>query len=150
MSSTQNYITKEQLLSTSYAMIALTSIVALARIGVQVIRARKMMVEDYLIFLAFIMHIAMSALYIAVAPALYRISDAMAGKIPMYAEMMDDSMFLVKIFFTNTMIFWLVLWTVKFSLLSLYRRLAIGLDKTYVYIWWGILAFCVLVSTIVA
>lgn len=123
-------------------MIAITSIVALTRVGIQVLRARKMMVEDYLIFFAFILYIAMTALYIAVTPALYRISDAMAGKIPMYAEMMDDSLFLVKIFFANTMIFWIVLWTVKFSLLALYRRLTIGLHKTYMYVWWGIFTFC--------
>jgi hypothetical protein len=146
MSSTQNYVSKEQLLSTSYAMIALTSIVALSRVGIQVFRARKMMLEDYLIFFAYILFITMTAMYIAVTPALYRISDVTSGKAPFYPKLLDDSLFLIKVFFANTMIFWFVLWTVKFSLLALYRRLTIGLNKTYMMVWWGIVSFCVIVS----
>lgn len=145
MSSTQNYVTRSQLLSTSYAMIALTSAFVLARIAVQFLRPKKLAPEDYLIYLAYIFYLAMSVLYIVVTPPMYRISDFTSGKSPMYPQLLDDSMLIIKVFFANTTIFWCVLWTVKFSLLALYKRLFVGLHSVYIKIWWGVVCFCVLV-----
>lgn len=146
MSSTQNYVTKQQLLSTSYAMIALTSLFALVRIGIQTTRPKKLVAEDYLMYLAFAFYIAMAVMYIVVTPAMFRISGVMSGASPPYATLLDDSLFIIKIFFANTMMFWLVLWTVKFSLLTLYRRLMLGLSSVYMKLWWAVFGFCVLVS----
>ncbi|KAF1962118.1 hypothetical protein CC80DRAFT_531090 [Byssothecium circinans] len=61
-----------------------------------------------------------------------------------YTTMMDDALFLRNILFANSMMFWFVLWTVKFSLLALYRRLVVGLGAAYVRLWRIVLVFCVL------
>jgi ABC-type Mn2+/Zn2+ transport system permease subunit len=71
MSSTQNYVTRSQLLSTTYAMMALTSIFVLARIALQTLRQKKLAPEDYLIYLAYVFYMAMSVLYIVVTPPMY-------------------------------------------------------------------------------
>jgi magnesium-transporting ATPase (P-type) len=145
MSSTQNYVTSSHLLSTSYAMMALTSMFVLARIAVQILHPKKLAPEDYLIYLAYVLYVVMSVLYILVTPPMYRLSDFISGKSPVYPLLMDDSMFIIKAFFANTMIFWCVLWMVKFSLLALYKRLLVGLHIVYIKIWWGVVCFCVLV-----
>lgn len=147
MSSTQNYVSKQQLLNTSYGMIALTSAFVLARVAIQVSRPKKLGVEDYLVYVSYAFYLAMSILYIVVTPPLFKISDVTSGKAPPYPTILDDTLFLIKVFFANTTIFWLVLWTVKFSLLALYRRLMVGLKSTYIMLWWAVFAFCVLVST---
>lgn len=145
--STRNYVTQEQLLNTSYAMIALTSVFAIARVATRVLRPKKLATEDYLVFLSFVLFIAMSTMYIVVTPAMFRISAVTSGAVPPYATMLVDALFIIKIFFANTMIFWFLLWTVKFSLLALYKRLMVGVDnKIYIKIWWGVLVFCILVS----
>ncbi|KAF2201916.1 hypothetical protein GQ43DRAFT_337939, partial [Delitschia confertaspora ATCC 74209] len=140
----QNYITESQLLSTSYAMIGLTSTVALFRIGIQIARRKSARMEDYLILLAYILFLVLSAMYIIVTPALYRMTGATTGHAPLYPTLMDDALFVIQVFFTTSMLFWCVLWTVKFSLLALYRRLTIGLHNSYTTVWWGIFGFCVL------
>ncbi|KAF2473677.1 uncharacterized protein BDR25DRAFT_386509 [Lindgomyces ingoldianus] len=143
MSATQNYVTKEQFLSTSYAMIALTSIFAIARIAIRVTRPKALVTEDYLVFIAYILFIAMSILYIVVAPTLFRMSEIVSGEATPDVTMIKDDIFIIKVFFANAMIFWIVLWTVKFSLLALSRRLMMGLNSVYMRLWWGVFGFCV-------
>ncbi|ORY16878.1 hypothetical protein BCR34DRAFT_635246 [Clohesyomyces aquaticus] len=146
MSSTTNYITKEQLLSTTYAMVAITSAFAVARVAVRIARPKAMAIEDWLVLLAYVFFLTMSILYIVVTPTMFRLSGVMAGTVPPYATILEDSLFIIRIFFANTMIFWIVLWAVKFSLLALYRRLMVGLNNLYMMLWWGVLGFCVVAS----
>ena len=144
--STRNYVTQAQLLSTTYAVIVITSLVAIARVVTRVLRPKAWGAEDILVYLAFVFYIAMSVMYIVVTPAMFRVADVTNGAIPPYATLLDDALFLTEIFFANTMIFWFVLWSVKFSLLALYKRLMDGLHNVYVKVWWAVLVFCVLVS----
>ncbi|KAF2867042.1 hypothetical protein BDV95DRAFT_446823, partial [Massariosphaeria phaeospora] len=143
MSSTENYVTQASLLDTTYAMIALTSTFMVARISIQVLHPKKLAAEDYLIYLAYILYIIMAVLYILVTPTIYKTSAVTAGRIPPYATIMADYLFIIKIFFVNTEVFWLVLWSVKFSLLAFYRRLLAGLHTVYIKLWWGVLVFCI-------
>jgi hypothetical protein len=147
--STRNYVTQEQLLNTSYAMIALTSAFAIARVAIRVVRPKKLAIEDLLVFLSFIFFIAMSVLYIVATPAIFKISQVTTGAVPAYALLLEDARFVTKIFFANAIIFWFLLWTVKFSLLALYKRLFVGVENLmYIKVWWGVLVFCILVSLI--
>ncbi|KAF2713428.1 hypothetical protein K504DRAFT_487837 [Pleomassaria siparia CBS 279.74] len=142
--STTNYVTQGQLLHTTYAMIALTSVFVVARVVTRFLRPRRLIVEDVLVTLSFVFFIAMSVLYIVVTPAIFRISVALTDPALQYATMLDDALFVTQIFFANTMIFWFVLWSVKFSLLALYKRLLNGVgNKTYAGVWWGVFVFCV-------
>ena len=68
------------------------------------------MAEDYIIAFAYALFLATTILYIVVTPTMYRISDVISGKVPPYAELLDDSLFLIKVFFANTMLFWFTLW----------------------------------------
>lgn len=110
MSSSQNYVTQDMLLRTAYAMIAVTSSVFLARAATRIWRPKPLMAEDYILAFAFLLFLATTILYIIVSPVMYKISDVMLGKAPPYAEMLDDSLFMIKIFFANTMLFWFTLW----------------------------------------
>ncbi|KAF2643779.1 hypothetical protein P280DRAFT_444904 [Massarina eburnea CBS 473.64] len=142
--STRTYVTATQLLNTSYGMMAITTAVVLARVAVQSTRKMRMALEDYLVYLAYTMYLSMSVMYIVVTPAMFRVTAAAKGLVPSYATLMDDALFLTRIFFTNSMIFWFVLWTIKFSLLALYRRLMVGLSVGYVRLWWAVFGFCAL------
>ncbi|EQL31216.1 hypothetical protein BDFG_06391 [Blastomyces dermatitidis ATCC 26199] len=62
---------------------------------------------------------------------------------PAYAEFVDDVLFIKKIFFCTTLLLWVSLWSVKFSLLVLYRRLLSRL-KTEIRLWWAVLIFTAL------
>jgi hypothetical protein len=142
---TKTYVTEHQLLNTSYALIAVTSVFAIARLTTRVLHAKAWVVEDYLVYLAFAFYIAMSVLYIVVTPAMFRLAKVTSGTIPPYPTLITDALFITKIFFANSMVFWFVLWSIKFSLLALYRRLMVGLHNAYMKAWWGVFVFCALV-----
>ncbi|ETN43879.1 uncharacterized protein HMPREF1541_11010 [Cyphellophora europaea CBS 101466] len=143
MSSSQNYVTSGLLLRTAYAMIATTTLVFVGRAATRIWRPKRIMAEDYILLLAYLFFLSTTILYIVVTPTMYRVSDVVAGKIPPYAELADDSLFMIKIFFANSMMFWFTLWSVKFAFLALYYRLMTGI-KRYMQLWWGVLAFSVL------
>ena len=73
------------------------------------------MAEDYILLLAYLLFLTTTILYIVVTPTMYRVSDVVTGKTPPYAEMLEDSLFMIKIFFANTMLFWFTLWSVPFT-----------------------------------
>lgn len=113
MSSSENYVTEGMLLRTAYAMIAVTSAVFLLRAAARIWRPKRIGAEDYILLLAYLLFLTTAILYVVVTPAMYRVTNAITGKTPMYATILEDSMLLIKIFFANTMIFWFTLWYVS-------------------------------------
>ncbi|KAL8772551.1 MAG: hypothetical protein Q9209_002212 [Squamulea sp. 1 TL-2023] len=77
--------------------------------------------------------------YICVTDAVYRIAEVANQKKPSYPKIKEDSSFLLKIFFPNTLLLWTTLWLVKFALLLQCRRL-IDRRPNYIIIWWIIVA----------
>lgn len=66
-------------------------------------------------------------------------------EIPPYPTMMEDAALMLRLITAGQMCFYTLLFSVKMSLLTLYRKLLAGLPSLYQKIWWGIVAFCVLV-----
>lgn len=60
--------------------------------------------------------------------------------------MMEDAALMLRLITAAQMCFYTLLFAVKISLLCLYRKLLAGLPGVYRKVWWGIVAFCVLVS----
>ena len=98
-------------------------------------------------FLAYGFFLSMTISYIVIIPPLYRVTEVSEGLVKPYPEILSDSLTIIKVFFTNSMLLWFTLWSVKFSVLFLYRRLMIGLPKYLVW-WWAVLAFCVVVRIV--
>ncbi|KAL8910196.1 MAG: hypothetical protein Q9171_004494 [Xanthocarpia ochracea] len=82
----------------------------------------------------------MSIGYICVTDTVYRISDVGNKVRPPYPAFQDDTVFLLKIFFPNTLLLWTTLWLVKFALLLQCHRL-IDRRPHYLATWWIIVAF---------
>lgn len=141
--SAQLLVSEQQVLSTSYATIAVATAFTIARIAVRLTQQkREFQIEDGMCLFSWVSFIVMAVLYIDVTPALYRVDTAISTG-QLYPDILKDSLLVVKIFFANTMIFWVVLWSVKLSLLFLYRRLFVGLPDQMKY-WWAVLIFTVL------
>ena len=144
-SSSQNYVTEKQLVGAGWAMMIVTSVVFAARTLIRVRQPKKIQADDFILLLAYLCFLTLTILYIVLAPTMYRVTDATTGKTPLYPELLSDSLFMIEIFFANTMIFWFTLYAVKFSFLALYRRLMAGI-KVYMQLWWAVVIFCVVVS----
>lgn len=147
MASTHSYVSQGTLQQTGYAMVALTSAFVVARVAIQVGRRRRLEVPDCLIYSSYMCYLAVCGLYLYMAPRLYRFDDVLAGKAAPWSTMQRDVVVLYNSLFVNTLLFWTCLWCAKLSLLVLYRKLMTGLPYVYMRLWWGIVVFCVLVSS---
>lgn len=129
-------------------MLAMTSTVFIARIGVQVWRRKPIEVQDILLYIAFAAYLAFTILYIVITPIFFKLQALQAGRIAPWPTMMEDIIFAAKVMWQSGMEYWTCLWFVKFSLLALYKKLLSGMPKKYLWIWWFTLIFCIVVSNI--
>lgn len=146
MASTHAYVSLGTLQRTGYALVAITTAFVIARAGIQLGRRKRLEVPDCLLYTSYIFYAAVCALYLIMAPRLFRFNGVMAGTAEPWSTMQRDVVVLYNSLFVNTLLFWTCLWCAKLSLLVLYRKLMAGLPYFYMRIWWGVVAFCVLVS----
>jgi hypothetical protein len=99
--------------------------------------------EDYICWFGLTCFVTMCSLYLTILAPLYTSQAVAAGLIPPPANILDQVRFLMGRFYAIQLLFWLTLWSVKFSLLFMFRRLVIGLP-TYGKIWMGIVIFTAL------
>ncbi|KAF3388275.1 hypothetical protein DPV78_012285 [Talaromyces pinophilus] len=136
-------VSKDQVLSTGYSTIAITTVFTIARFAVRWTQQKgELQIEDGICLFSWVSFLVMAILYIVVTPALYRVDTAVSTG-QFYPELLKDSLYVTEIFFANTIIFWIVLWSVKLSLLFLYRRLFVGLPDQMKW-WWAVLIFTLL------
>jgi hypothetical protein len=136
----------ETIKGTGIALIVLTSLVVVARFAGTIRRFKDIKPEDYLLLVAYLFFLELTILYIYIAPAIFRLASLEAGLIQPYPTVLEDSKQLQIVFFVTTSSLWLCLWMVKFSLLSMYKRLLVG--KTYIIVWWIITVSCALVCNL--
>jgi hypothetical protein len=141
-------ISERRFIEVSYVMVVIASIFVLARIGIQLWKRKTIQLQDCLIYFAFICFLTMSICYLIVVPKIYRIGRATLGVINPWPTMMDDIIIYIRMMFVTTTLFWIVLWSVKLSLLALYKKLMEGLPTVYMRLWWALFIFCLVVSVI--
>lgn len=148
MSSHTDAFTPTAVHGVAYSMLAVTGSVMVARIVLQFQRAKWPTLSDSFVFLGFAFHIAMCGVYVVAVPLMKRVYLVLDDKGPAYPGFDNERIAMAKIFFAAPAMFFMILWSIKFSLLFLYRRLLTGVNKYYTLIWWVILVLCVLVSII--
>ena len=130
-----------------YASISIVSVVMVARILLQYLRPRKVAAEDCCMFFAYVLFLAQCVLYIVLSPIRVKMQEVKNGEISPYLELPFHAYLIGRLIFPALMFFWAILWTVKFGLLLLYRKLIAGLPGVYDRIWWFIVIFCGIVSS---
>lgn len=99
--------------------------------------------EDYLCWFGLACFVTMCSLYLTILRPLYTSQAVAAGLIPPPDDILDQVRFLMGRFYAIQLLFWLTLWSVKFSLLWMFRRLVDGLPK-YKKFWLAIVIFTAL------
>jgi hypothetical protein len=146
MSSRTNGFALHTVVRVAYSVLGLTSLVVLARVGLNILSPRHLTASDYLVFVAFVVYIAMCVLYILVSPYMRRVYAVVNGDTAPYETLAEDAIIMSKMFFAAHCMFWATPWLTRFSLLLLYRRLLVGVHKGFTIVWWAIVAICLLVS----
>jgi hypothetical protein len=141
-------ISQQQFVQITCALIIFTTIFVLARAIVQLFKRRTMEVQDYIIYAAYMLFLVMTICYLIMAPKIYKIADLTNGLIPPWEGVQDDIIFYMRMMLVTTSLFWIALWSVKLSLLALYKKLMIGLPLIYIRLWWAVLSFCLVVGNL--
>jgi hypothetical protein len=145
MSSKTNGFSQGTVLQVAYSVLTLTSCVVLARTGLGFLRPRPLTASDAFVIFAFACYATMCALYISLSPLMQRLYDVSNGRSPRYPELAAENTRMTKMLFAAFCLFWMTLWSIKFSLLFLYRKLLVGLARRYTIIWWAIAGICIVV-----
>ena len=141
-----NPFSQKTVLTVAYGAIAVVSVVMIARTVLYFMKPKKLRAGDYLVFLSYAFFISQCTLYIIIAPLSDRVTAVQEGKAPYYPELIAEGFLLGRLYFPALIIFWVILWLVKFGLLLFYRKLMLGLPGVYDKIWWSIVTFCAIVS----
>jgi hypothetical protein len=126
-----SYVTPRSLRATGFTMIVITTIIAGARLVSVIVRPKKAGWDDFWLLVAYICFLTVSILYIIVIPTMFRLEFLAAGKIEVYPTVLDDSLFIQKIFFVTTSGLWFTLWSIKFSLSEYPSKLTSGIERQH-------------------
>ncbi|KAH7016580.1 uncharacterized protein B0I36DRAFT_332652 [Microdochium trichocladiopsis] len=129
--------------STGIAMIVLTTLVAIARAAVTFIQHRNVTGEDLWLLASYSFFLVVSILYLYIVPAFFRLTDLAVGAIEPYPTAGDDAVFIQKGLFVASASLWFCLWSAKFSLLFMYKKLVDKLPL-YLKLWWALAIFSAL------
>jgi hypothetical protein len=146
LSTYREIIPEQEFAEVAWSMIILASTFVLVRLGIQIWRRKMLDVQDYLVYFAFACFLAMSVCYFIAIPTAYRLGDASVGLVKPWPTMVDDQISTVRLMFVTTALFWVSLWSVKLSLLALYKKLIQGQPAKYARFWWALLVLCLVVS----
>ncbi|KAL2202670.1 hypothetical protein CC79DRAFT_1372833 [Sarocladium strictum] len=125
-------------------MILLASTIFLARLYLGIIKRRVFAYEDFWLVLAYVFFLTTSSLYLYLAPYIFKLQHLGEGRIPPYETFLDDVLLCRSVFFFTTIGLSACLYSVKASLLSLYKRLLQGGAMMFVVLWWVVVAVCFL------
>jgi hypothetical protein len=140
-------ISESQLSGVVYSMTALASVFILARSGLQIYVRRRLEAQDYLLYTAYILFLIKAICYLVFFPKVFLIARVSVGMVEPGPTFHDDMLTYVRMMFVTTTLFWISLWLVKLSFLSLYRKLLEGLPILYMRLWTAVFAFCIIVSS---
>ena len=101
--------------------------------------------DDAWLVVAYAFFMATSIGFLANGPLMFRRTAVLAGgpKLPGWEQ---DALDTRGLFFFTPIGFWITLWSVKASLLALYKKMMIQ-RPLYVQLWWAVVAYCLLVTS---
>ncbi|GAM82288.1 hypothetical protein ANO11243_002670 [Dothideomycetidae sp. 11243] len=143
----RGYVSLQTTRVITISMLVLTGLVVLLRLILPLLlqKQKKQSCKDAWLLAAFVFYVGLSALFLVIDPMIFRIADVIDHRIPFYPTLLDDVTYILRTVFPTTILQWLVLWSVKFSLLAFYKQLMARI-QLYVHLWWSVAVISCLVS----
>ncbi|KAF2114826.1 hypothetical protein BDV96DRAFT_494291 [Lophiotrema nucula] len=126
------------------AMLVVTAVFFAARVVVRLVKRKPFELHDVFCYSSFLCYVGMCVMYYKENDPLYRVEGVQRGEIPPYSDILHDAGMIYRWLTASQLLFYSSLTSVKLSLLTLYRRLLDRTPAKFTYMWWGILAFCIL------
>lgn len=140
-------IDQPALQGTGITMVILASAIFGARTYLGIIKRRLFSWEDGWLIAAYVFFLATATMYLYLTPYIFRLQHLSEGRILPYPTILDDVVLCRSTFFFTSIGLSVCLWSVKASLLSLYKRLLQGAAPIFLILWWVVVTICVLVGS---
>jgi len=131
------------LVAVTWAGFSLACGFVLLRCHVRIKENRRLFSDDYWLLAALFFLAVNAILQTLQTPSLYYLIYASSGEAPAGKALMDEGNVYVRYQFAIILIFFTIIWSVKYSFLALYYRLFKGLTM-YRGIWWVVVNFAAL------
>ncbi|EFW22611.1 hypothetical protein D8B26_000738 [Coccidioides posadasii str. Silveira] len=122
-------IEQPKLVSVVLVLICVATLIYLLAIFVRWKHNRLRDLECVFMLSAFVFYLVYEIMLLVSMPLFYRLNAVNLGLIEKYPTALQDKERFILLLFVNNLIFLFLLWSVKFGLLVLYRRLMIGLPR---------------------
>ncbi|KAK7978419.1 hypothetical protein PG996_004468 [Apiospora saccharicola] len=136
-------LTRTSFRATLIALIVTTSVVAGGRLvfGIQngLRNGFRMRWDNAWLITAYLVFMVISGFQVGRTGHLFRYIDGFSGKT--YPGWEKDGLRVTELLFFETTGLWITLWSVKFSLLSLYKTLMAQVPL-YTRLWWAVVVYC--------
>ncbi|KAI9817312.1 MAG: hypothetical protein M1832_004734 [Thelocarpon impressellum] len=134
-------ISERGLLIVTWLTFGLATVLTGFRLYVRRVKLRRFFWDDACHVFAWVILLVSAALYTSIAPVLYRVMAVTSGQQLLTVDFITrDIPRYVDFQFASTILFWVVLWAVKFSFLIFYRRFFRDL-RSHMIAWWAVTAF---------
>ena len=128
------------LIAVTWAGFALASGFVFLRCHVRITESRRLYSDDYWLLAALFFLGLNAILQTLQTPSLYYLIYASSGEAPAGQALIDQGNVYVRYQFVIILLFFTIIWSVKYSFLALYYRLFKGLSA-YRRVWWVVVNF---------
>jgi len=97
--------------------------------------------NDFLLF-GILCYLVYMIDWLVMFPPMYRVNLIALGQLKIYASFKHDLNLYLRLIFISTLLSWSILWSIKLSLLLLYKRLMRGLPAQLRW-WWVVFVFTI-------
>lgn len=128
------------------AVIVLFSLATFVLIAATYVRwkyRRLKEVECAFVLLGYLFYVGYEATLLKVMPIVYRLSSVKTGLTEKYPTILDDLETFIILMISTALMLWCLLWSIKFALLVLYRRLMLGLPLQLKF-WMAVLVYTII------
>ena len=127
---------------------SLAAIFTVVRTRLQYLHNRRLYINDYLICLAFAVHVVLSTLYQIMSPPMYDLEIVTYRLHQITGSEILRFEFYLRLQFAATYLYWSSLWLVKLALLTFFWRLFESVQTHTRYYWWLMCGITILTWTI--
>ncbi|KAI1919015.1 hypothetical protein LOZ58_006561 [Ophidiomyces ophidiicola] len=136
-------IKQKKLFAIVIVLVTIASVVFLSAAFIRWKYGRIKELECGFMLAAFLFYLIYESIYLAIVPLIYHLNAIRAGVHKPYPTMPEDIERFIIYMYSASTLFWFLLWSVKFALLVLYRRMMIGLPLQLKF-WMAILIFTII------
>jgi hypothetical protein len=112
-------VSEDEALHTCYAMLTLTTLVILARLGVHLSKRRSFEAQDFYIYLSYVAFVGFWSLYVSLLGPLKKLNGLTNGTVQPYPTITDDLGYCARRLWSAQLVFYACVFSVKLSLLCL-------------------------------